>query len=104
MKRLTLKTFVGLVNIAACRKFTIGDVIGADATRIHFIMTVVMTLCFRYILATQFQIIGAREMFPSFDEPDVKATFSVTVAHFPNVTALSNMPVIDTVSRSVDYR
>ena len=38
-------------------------------------------------------------MFPCFDEPDLKATFNVTVGYMPSMTALSNMPVIDTISR-----
>lgn len=50
-------------------------------------------------MATQFESIAAREMYPGFDEPDLKATFNVTVAHQPDVVALSNMPIINTVSR-----
>jgi Peptidase M1 N-terminal domain len=55
----------------------------------------------RYILATQNEEIGAREMFPCFDEPDLKATFNVTVGHQSSVTALSNMPVIDRITRYI---
>jgi aminopeptidase N len=51
------------------------------------------------LLATQFEAIAAHEMYPGFDEPDLKATFNVTVAHQPDIVALSNMPVVDTLSR-----
>jgi aminopeptidase N len=43
--------------------------------------------------------IGARQVFPSFDEPDLKATFTVTVAYKAPFTALSNMPIVRTDSR-----
>ncbi|XP_015517542.1 aminopeptidase N [Neodiprion lecontei] len=50
----------------------------------------------RWLVATQFQATSARRAFPCFDEPGLKATFSVRLAHFTNQTALSNMPNIST--------
>jgi len=55
---------------------------------------------YRYAAATQFQGIAARQMFPCFDEPDMKATFNVTVVSKPESVALSNMPLIATEQRS----
>ncbi|KAK3735413.1 hypothetical protein QZH41_005488 [Actinostola sp. cb2023] len=46
--------------------------------------------------ATQFEDISARRAFPCFDEPALKATFNVTIAHRPDYVALSNMPIYKT--------
>ena len=43
--------------------------------------------------ATQFEPVRARWAFPCFDEPSLKATFNVTIAHRPDYVALSNMPI-----------
>ena len=42
--------------------------------------------------STQFEAIDARRAFPCWDEPAVKATFSVTIIVPGHITALSNMP------------
>lgn len=44
---------------------------------------------------TQFEATDARRMFPSFDEPGLKARFRLTVTIPAHLTALSNMPVVD---------
>ncbi|KAK3594679.1 hypothetical protein CHS0354_016345 [Potamilus streckersoni] len=46
----------------------------------------------RYLAASQLQSTDARKVFPCFDEPDMKATFSVTIIHQTGFRALSNMP------------
>ncbi|ETN64843.1 protease m1 zinc metalloprotease [Anopheles darlingi] len=46
----------------------------------------------KYLAATQFQAISARSAFPCFDEPAMKASFSVVIKHHPSYKATSNMP------------
>ena len=47
----------------------------------------------RTLLTTKFQPTDARKAFPCFDEPDLKATFSITMIHpTSHPVALSNMP------------
>ena len=42
--------------------------------------------------STQFEALDARRAFPCWDEPEVKALFSVTLVVAAELTALSNMP------------
>ena len=47
----------------------------------------------RAISTSKFEPVAARRAFPCFDEPNMKAEFTVTLIHRPDYIALSNMPV-----------
>ena len=51
----------------------------------------------RYLVTTHFEATHARAAFPCFDEPAMKANFTVIMVREPQHTALSNMPVEKTV-------
>ncbi|KAK2741427.1 hypothetical protein FQN55_008343 [Onygenales sp. PD_40] len=46
-----------------------------------------------YMLSTQFEACDARQSFPCFDEPNLKATFDFEIETPKDLVALSNMPV-----------
>lgn len=48
---------------------------------------------YKFIATTQFEPIDARKAFPCFDEPNLKATFAVTLIADKGLTCLSNMDV-----------
>jgi aminopeptidase N len=75
----------------------------SDGNGIYYDSYVELDGTTKYIMATQLEEISARNMYPCFDEPDLKATFRVTAAHLPAHTALSNMPIIRTESRPNGY-
>ncbi|XP_006821004.2 aminopeptidase N-like [Saccoglossus kowalevskii] len=50
----------------------------------------------RHLAATQFETTNTRRAFPSFDEPDLKAYFEMTIIHNNKRVALCNMPVKQT--------
>ena len=54
------------------------------------------------MVASQFEATSARKAFPCVDQPDAKATFSVSVGckSCSGFTALGNMPVLETARRT----
>ena len=55
----------------------------------------------RYLAVSQMEAPDARRAFPCFDEPNMKAIFSVTLGRHRDMTALSNMPLINTTQMQV---
>ena len=47
----------------------------------------------RYLMASQMEPISARRALPCFDEPALKATYTITVEHEQQYRAWSNMPI-----------
>jgi aminopeptidase N len=48
----------------------------------------------RHFIATQLQKINARTVFPCYDEPKFKATFSLTLKHGSDYHSISNMDLV----------
>ncbi|XP_071559280.1 glutamyl aminopeptidase-like isoform X2 [Temnothorax nylanderi] len=47
----------------------------------------------KWLIATRTWMMGARRMFPCWDEPKFQAKFTITIKHHAKYTALSNMPI-----------
>ncbi|XP_041364193.1 glutamyl aminopeptidase-like [Gigantopelta aegis] len=47
----------------------------------------------RNLVASKFEPVNARKAFPCFDEPNLKAEYTITLIHDASYTPLSNMPV-----------
>ena len=58
----------------------------------------------RWVLATDLEPSGARRIFPGWDEPAFKATFSLSVVVPANFRAVSNMPVIREHADGVSHK
>ena len=60
----------------------------------------ICVIFFRHIGTTQFQPTGARQAFPCFDEPGLKATFKMSIVRDKKHIALFNMPL----NKTEDYK
>ncbi|XP_021950282.1 aminopeptidase N [Folsomia candida] len=49
----------------------------------------------KYSIASQLQAFGARKVFPSLDEPAMKATFDVKLGRRSNYSSICNSPLVD---------
>ena len=86
--------FLLLNNAAAVEKNLQSTLGGTSLDHLKFISN----LYFRYLATTHFEATSARQAFPCFDEPALKATFKVVIVREEQHTSLSNMGIDRTVS------
>ncbi|XP_077977850.1 aminopeptidase N-like [Glandiceps talaboti] len=72
--------FVGLLNNSDARALYLSSYQAGNETR--------------YVVVSKLEPTYSRRVFPSFDEPAMKATFDIIIKHRTIRSALSNMPVI----------
>ena len=56
----------------------------------------------KLMLGTQFEFSAARRMFPCWDEPSAKATFTLSAMLPANYVAISNMPIAEESAAGAD--
>jgi len=75
-------------NLLYCTVFKVSKVQSFKA----IIKIIQLLNCDRWLLASHIQANGVRRLFPCWDEPYLKATFTISIMHHRNFTVLFNMP------------
>ncbi|KAG5848584.1 hypothetical protein ANANG_G00100000 [Anguilla anguilla] len=75
-----------------------GECFGAGLT----VSTYITEESERYVASTQMEPTDARQVFPCFDEPAMRAVFNISIIHRKGSVALSNMPQKGQVEMDID--
>uniref|UniRef100_A0A8D9EPL0 Aminopeptidase n=1 Tax=Cacopsylla melanoneura TaxID=428564 RepID=A0A8D9EPL0_9HEMI len=97
-EKLEMVTFTFDQSFVAKQEYTVeipfDGVISADLEGFYRSSYIIeKTNTTKWLATTQFEPIYARRAFPCFDEPAMKATFTISVGHPKDLIAISNMPV-----------